>query len=66
MIRGSDSLTRRQERKPRYYINGLFELKEAYRVYNANEEREWLKTNDDDKPYKEKKLQHAFICSGEA
>lgn len=52
-------------KKPRYYINGLFELKEAYRVYNANEEREWLKTNDDDKPYKEKKLQHAFICSGE-
>lgn len=41
-------------KKPRYYINGLFELKEAYRVYNANEEREWLKTNDDDKPYKEK------------
>lgn len=52
-------------KKPRYYINGLFELKEAYRIYNANEEREWFNSHEDGKPYKEKKLQHAFICSGE-
>lgn len=52
-------------KKPRYYINGLFELKEAYRIYNANEEREWVNSHEDGKPYKEKKLQHAFICSGE-
>lgn len=52
-------------KKPRNYINGLAELKEAYRIYNENEEREWNKIHDDGKPYREKKLDMAFICSGE-
>lgn len=53
-------------KKPRYYINGLFELKEAYMTYNSNEEREWRRQpGNEDKEYKTKKLSYAFICSGE-
>jgi hypothetical protein len=52
-------------KKPQLYINGLSELKEAYRKFNAEEEKDWQKTHDDDKPYKEKKIPEAFICSGE-
>lgn len=52
-------------KKPRYYINGLYELQEAYRRMNDKEEKEWYKSHDDDKPYKPKKLDYAFICSGE-
>ena len=52
-------------KKPRYYINGMYELQEAYRLMNDKEEKEWYKLNDDDKPYKAKKLDYAFICSGE-
>lgn len=52
-------------KKPRYYINGLYELQEAYRLMNDKEEKEWYKLHDDDKPYKVKKLDYAFICSGE-
>lgn len=51
-------------RKPQRYVNGLSELKDAYRKMNAEEEKEWQRTHDD-KPYKEKKLECAFICSGE-
>lgn len=52
--------------KPRRYVNGLYELKLAWRKFNADEEAAWH--NDPgtgDKPYKEKKLPEAFICSGE-
>lgn len=52
-------------RKPQRYINGLSELKDAYHKMNSEEEKEWQRTHDDDKPYKEKKLECAFICSGE-
>lgn len=52
-------------KKPRYFINGLSELKKAYAKFNAEQEREWRDSHDDDKPYKEKKLPEAFICSGE-
>ena len=52
-------------KKPQRYINGLSELKASYRKMNSDEEREWMRTHDDDKPYKEKKLPEAFICSGE-
>ena len=52
-------------KKPQRYINGLSELKAAYHKMNSEEEKEWQRTHDDDKPYKEKKLPEAFICSGE-
>ena len=51
--------------KPKSFINGLSELKKAYRDFNEKEQAEFEKTNIDDKPYKEKKLPEAFICSGE-
>ena len=51
--------------KPQRYINGLTELKAAFHQFNSEEEKEWQRTHDDDKPYKEKKLPEAFICSGE-
>lgn len=51
--------------KPKQYINGLAELKKAYRDFNRQEQAEWEKTNVDGLPYKEKKLPEAFICSGE-
>lgn len=52
-------------KKPQHYVNGLSELKAAYHEMNRKEEQEWQRTHDDDKPYKEKKLKEAFICSGE-
>lgn len=51
--------------KPRYYVNGLAELKKAYREFNAKEEKEWVASHEDGKPYKEQKLPEAVICSGE-
>ena len=52
--------------KPKSYINGLAELKAAYHDFNRREEAEYNKTNtDESKPYKEKKLPEAFVCSGE-
>lgn len=52
-------------KKPRFYINGLSELKDAYHKFNSEEEKEWMRTHDDDRPYSEKKLPEAIICSGE-
>lgn len=52
--------------KPRRYVNGLFELQQAYREFNAEEEAAWHNDpKNEGKPYKEKKLPEAFICSGE-
>ncbi len=52
--------------KPRRYVNGLYELRQAYRKYNAEEEAAFKNDpRNEDKPYKEKKLPEAFICSGE-
>lgn len=51
-------------KKPQMYINGLEELKEAFRRYNSEEEAEWVRLHED-QPYKEKKLPEAIICSGE-
>ena len=52
--------------KPKRYVNGLLELKEAWRKFNADEEAAWHNDpKNEDKPYKEKKLPEAFICSGE-
>lgn len=50
--------------KPRFYINGLAELKKAFRTFNAQAEKEWYATHDSE-PYKEQKLPEAVICSGE-
>lgn len=52
--------------KPRSYINGLEELKEQYRKFNEAEEHKFNTTNiDEEKSYKEQKLDEAIICSGE-
>lgn len=52
--------------KPRDYINGLAELKEAYRQMNARAEAEFFKDPaNEGKPYRERKLPQAIICSGE-
>jgi hypothetical protein len=52
--------------KPKQYINGLAELKEAYRRFNAQEEAAFSKLpENEDKNYKEQKLEAAFLCSGE-
>ena len=52
--------------KPKSYINGLAELKQAYHEFNVREEKEFNRTNvDENKVYEEKKLPEAFICSGE-
>lgn len=52
--------------KPPKYINGLYELKKAYKAYNKSEEDAWCADpNNEGKPYRAKKLPEAFICSGE-
>ena len=51
-------------KKPRYYINGLKELKAQYRKFNETEEKEWSAEHPDEH-YKPKKLPEAVICSGE-
>lgn len=52
--------------KPRDYINGLEEIKEAYRKLNAEGESEFFsKPENEGKPYHERKLEAAVICSGE-
>lgn len=50
--------------KSRDYINGLKELKDEYLKYNEAERNDWESLHDD-KPYKEKKLKEAVLCSGE-
>ena len=53
-------------KKPQSYINGLHELKDAYRKYNSEEQRKFqLDPANEDKHYKEQKLPEAIICSGE-
>lgn len=52
--------------KPQRYINGFAELKRIYEDYNASLEREFY--NDpanENKPFRQKKLEEAVICSGE-
>lgn len=50
--------------KPRFYINGLAELKKLWRDFNAQQEKERNAAHDG-QPYKERKLPEAVICSGE-
>ena len=57
--------------KPRDFVNGLKELKEAYNKYvsdldvEEDEEYDESKTPDTSKPKKLRKLSEAIICSGE-
>lgn len=52
--------------KPKDYINGFSELQDAWRVMNAQEEKLFFQDPaNEGKPYKQKKLPEAFICSGE-
>lgn len=54
------------DKKPASYINGLSELAAAYTAFNERERANWERDPDNDnKPYKEQKLDRAFICSGE-
>lgn len=53
-------------KKERSFINGLEELKKAFRDYNEAQEKEWYKDPmNEDKPYKEVKYPEVVICSGE-
>ena len=53
-------------KKPKDFVNGLSELIHAHSQYNE-QERKIFETNplNQDKAYKEKKLEAAIICSGE-
>ena len=52
--------------KPKEFINGLSELAAAYTKYNEQERQAWESDPvNENKPYREKKLDEAFICSGE-
>ncbi len=52
--------------KPKEFINGLSELIAAYNRYNEQERHAWESDPvNENKPYREKKLDEAFICSGE-
>ena len=52
--------------KPKEFINGLAELIAAYTKYNEDERHAWESDPaNENKPYREKKLDEAFICSGE-
>lgn len=52
--------------KPKSYVNGLQELQRAWAKFNADEEAAFHSLpENENKPYKEKKLPEAFICSGE-
>lgn len=53
-------------KKPQSYINGLSELIAAYNALNDREEKLFFSDPaNEGKPYKQKKLPEAIICSGE-
>ncbi len=52
--------------KPPHYVNGLWELRHAWHQWNEREREKWESDAlNENKPYKEQKLEHAFLCSGE-
>lgn len=52
--------------KPRAYVNGLEELRELHRAFNARREQEFFADPaNDGRPFSPQKLDEAFICSGE-
>lgn len=53
-------------KKQQDYVNGLWELRDTFRIMNEKEEAEWRRDPaNEDKPYQERKLPGAVICSGE-
>lgn len=55
-----------KDKKPKDYINGLYELSAAYTAFNQEEERIFHNDPENqDKNYVEQKLPEAVICSGE-
>lgn len=55
-----------QGTKPMDYVNGLSELRTAYSEFNARERAIWEKVpGNEEKPYKDKKLDAVCLCSGE-
>lgn len=53
-------------KKPQSYVNGLFELAQAWTDFNEREEKAFRSDPaNEDKTYKEQKLPEAVICSGE-
>lgn len=59
------SYTPRGKKQPDY-VNGLSELRDTFRRMNDEEEAAWLRDPaNEGKPYIEKKLPSAVICSGE-
>lgn len=53
-------------KKPQKYSNGLYELRKAFKAYNASAEKEFYKDPANaDKTFKEIKFEQAIICSGE-
>ena len=53
-------------KKQQDYVNGLWELRDTFRIMNEKEESEWRRDPaNEDKPYQERKLPGAVICSGE-
>ena len=52
--------------KPRQYINGFAELRDAYEKANAEDEQAFFADPaNEGRPFKKKKLECAVICSGE-
>lgn len=55
-----------RDKKQQDYVNGLWELRDTFRIMNEKEEAEWRRDPaNEDKPYQERKLPGAVICSGE-
>lgn len=53
-------------KKPQHYVNGLWELRHEWSRWNEQERSKWESDpTNEGKPYKEQKLEHAFLCSGE-
>lgn len=58
--------TQPANKKPASYINGLEELAASYTKFNEQERANWERDPaNENKPYKDQKLDRAFICSGE-
>lgn len=52
--------------KPKDFINGLAELRELYRRWNADRAAQWsADPANEGRPFREEKLDEAFVCSGE-
>lgn len=53
-------------KKPQSYINGLFELRQAFEAYNETAEKEFRRDpKNEEKEFEKIKFEMAIICSGE-